>query len=238
MFRARASLLPAWLAFAASLALRPRPRRTSTPPMADGSPSAALPRATRSAGARVERVERGARGRPRDARARSGLAAPDPRRPARRGRRVRGPTSRRSGTPSSTDDPDRAMPFFFPLGAYRQVKDVTDPAADWKHRLVAAYRRDIHALHARLGADAGDADASRARRPRGARALGRAGRGVEQDRLLPRLRLEAPLRRRRRGARVRREVAHLVARRVVRRASERHRLTASHARPRGARERE
>jgi|HubBroStandDraft_5_1064220.scaffolds.fasta_scaffold36770_2 hypothetical protein len=52
------------------------------------------------------------------------------------------------------DDPDRAMPFFFPLGAYRQVKDVTDPAADWKHRLVAAYRRDIHALHARLGADA------------------------------------------------------------------------------------
>jgi hypothetical protein len=56
-----------------------------------------------------------------------------------------------------SDDPDRAMPFFFPLGAYRQVKDVTDPAADWKHRLVAAYRRDIHALHLRLGSDAGDA---------------------------------------------------------------------------------
>ncbi len=56
-----------------------------------------------------------------------------------------------------SDDPDRAMPFFFPLAAYRQVKDVTDPAADWKHRLVAAYRRDIHALHARLGTDAGDA---------------------------------------------------------------------------------
>jgi len=55
------------------------------------------------------------------------------------------------------DDPDRAMPFFFPLDAYRQVKDVTDPAADWKHRLVAAYRRDIHALHTRLGADGGDA---------------------------------------------------------------------------------
>jgi hypothetical protein len=55
------------------------------------------------------------------------------------------------------DDPDQAMPFFFPLGAYRQVKDVTDPAADWKHRLVAAYRRDIHALHARLGATPGDA---------------------------------------------------------------------------------
>jgi hypothetical protein len=56
-----------------------------------------------------------------------------------------------------SDDPDRAMPFFFPLGAYRQVKDVPNPAADWNHRLVAAYRHDIHALHARLGADAGDA---------------------------------------------------------------------------------
>jgi hypothetical protein len=55
------------------------------------------------------------------------------------------------------DDPDRAMTFFFPLGAYQQVKDVTDPAADWKHRLVAAYRRDIHVLHGRLGPDGGAA---------------------------------------------------------------------------------
>ena len=46
------------------------------------------------------------------------------------------------------------MPFFFPLGAYLQVKDVSDPASDWKRRLVAAYRRDIHALHARLGSGA------------------------------------------------------------------------------------
>jgi hypothetical protein len=51
-------------------------------------------------------------------------------------------------------DSNRAMPFFFPLGAYEQVKDVGNPAADWKHRLVAAYSHDIHALHARLGADA------------------------------------------------------------------------------------
>ena len=55
------------------------------------------------------------------------------------------------------DDPDRAMAFFFPLGAYRQVKDVPDPAADWKRRLVAAYAHDIHALHARLGDDAANA---------------------------------------------------------------------------------
>src|ERR1019366_1053493 len=56
-----------------------------------------------------------------------------------------------------TDDPERAKPFFFPLGAYEQVKDVTNPAADWRHRLVAAYEHDIHALHARLGVHATDA---------------------------------------------------------------------------------
>jgi hypothetical protein len=54
------------------------------------------------------------------------------------------------------DDPSIGMSFFFPLDAYEQVKDVGDPAADWKRRLVAAYERDIHRLHARLG----DASAS------------------------------------------------------------------------------
>jgi hypothetical protein len=52
------------------------------------------------------------------------------------------------------DNPDRAMPMFFPVGAYQQVKDVPNPAADWRQRLVAAYAHDIHALHAALGADA------------------------------------------------------------------------------------
>jgi len=51
------------------------------------------------------------------------------------------------------DDPEKAMSFFFPLDAYRQVKDVPDPASDWKHRLVAAYAHDVHALHARLRDD-------------------------------------------------------------------------------------
>jgi hypothetical protein len=49
------------------------------------------------------------------------------------------------------DEPERAMPFFFPRDAYRQVKDVQDPDADYARRLVAAYRHDVHALHARLG---------------------------------------------------------------------------------------
>jgi hypothetical protein len=31
------------------------------------------------------------------------------------------------------------------------VKDVPVPKNDWEHRLVARYRRDIHALHAQLG---------------------------------------------------------------------------------------
>jgi hypothetical protein len=53
------------------------------------------------------------------------------------------------------DTPDTGTAFFFPLGAYQQVKDVADPESDWKHRLLAAYRHDIHALHGRLG-DAAD----------------------------------------------------------------------------------
>ena len=46
------------------------------------------------------------------------------------------------------DDPQRGMAFFFPLGAYEQVKDIGAPAVDWKNRLVHAYANDIHALHA------------------------------------------------------------------------------------------
>ena len=52
------------------------------------------------------------------------------------------------------DDPDRGMPFFFPVSAYKQVKDVGNPAGDWRLRLVAAYKRDIHGLAKRLGSNA------------------------------------------------------------------------------------
>ena len=54
-------------------------------------------------------------------------------------------------------DAEAALPAFFPVGAYKQVKDVPDPASDWKHRLVAAYTHDIVALHARLGDQAAEA---------------------------------------------------------------------------------
>ena len=49
------------------------------------------------------------------------------------------------------DEPERAMPFFFPLGAYEQVKAISNAGSDWRRRLVASYKRDIHALHKRLG---------------------------------------------------------------------------------------
>jgi hypothetical protein len=49
------------------------------------------------------------------------------------------------------DDPERAIPAFFPVTAYEQVKAIPSPASDWRRRLVAAYKRDIHALHTRLG---------------------------------------------------------------------------------------
>jgi hypothetical protein len=49
------------------------------------------------------------------------------------------------------DDPDRALSAFFPRGAYEQVKAITNPASDWRYRLVANFKRDIHAAHAKLG---------------------------------------------------------------------------------------
>lgn len=55
------------------------------------------------------------------------------------------------------DDPELAMPFFFPVTAYEQVKAIPSPASDWRRRLVAAYRRDVHGLSARLGDKASSA---------------------------------------------------------------------------------
>ena len=49
------------------------------------------------------------------------------------------------------DEPERAMPFFFPLGAYEQVKAIGNPEGDWRRRLVGAYTRDIHNAHKKLG---------------------------------------------------------------------------------------
>jgi len=63
------------------------------------------------------------------------------------------------------DDPERAMPFFFPLSAYEQVKAIPNAGSDWRRRLVAAYKRDLHALHKRLGEHSADARLLRAEVP-------------------------------------------------------------------------
>jgi hypothetical protein len=47
-----------------------------------------------------------------------------------------------------------ARPAFFPEGAYKQVKAIVDPAADYRARLLGEYGLDIAAAHALLGANA------------------------------------------------------------------------------------
>src|SRR5258708_6266436 len=56
-----------------------------------------------------------------------------------------------------TGNPDAALPFFFPESAYFQVKAISNPAADYKTRLIALYRLDIEAAHALLGSHAASA---------------------------------------------------------------------------------
>jgi len=52
------------------------------------------------------------------------------------------------------DSTAKALPAFFPEAAYAQLKAITDPAADWRNRLVHDFSLDIGAAHALLGRDA------------------------------------------------------------------------------------
>jgi hypothetical protein len=47
-----------------------------------------------------------------------------------------------------------AQPAFFPRAAYLQVKRVGNPGADYRQRLLGAYRLDIAAVHRLLGSGA------------------------------------------------------------------------------------
>jgi hypothetical protein len=47
--------------------------------------------------------------------------------------------------------PRLAMPAFFPVFGYKQIKAIWDPAADWRDRLVFDFRLDIYAAHRFLG---------------------------------------------------------------------------------------
>jgi hypothetical protein len=55
------------------------------------------------------------------------------------------------------DSPRRALPAFFPLRAYEQLKAIGSPESDWKNRLVGDYGLDIGAAHRLLGSDAASA---------------------------------------------------------------------------------
>lgn len=55
------------------------------------------------------------------------------------------------------DDHTIALSSFFPVEAYKQVKKNTDPAGDWKNRLIAAFKVDTHEAHTKLGTGAASA---------------------------------------------------------------------------------
>lgn len=46
-----------------------------------------------------------------------------------------------------TGEVERAAGVFFPVSAYAQVKDVGNPARDWRYRLMANFKRDVETLH-------------------------------------------------------------------------------------------
>jgi len=53
-------------------------------------------------------------------------------------------------------DVEPALPAFFPLVAYQQVKDVAKPERDYKFRLLANFKRDLLEYHHALGAAAAE----------------------------------------------------------------------------------
>lgn len=54
------------------------------------------------------------------------------------------------------NDPDVALPAFFPVQAYAQVKAIAKPERDWEQRLVGAFKRNIADYHRQLGSRAKD----------------------------------------------------------------------------------
>jgi hypothetical protein len=56
-----------------------------------------------------------------------------------------------------TGEPSFGRPAFFPITAYRQVKDILDPAADWRSRLWLDFTVDVRAAHRLLGRHPGKA---------------------------------------------------------------------------------
>ncbi len=55
------------------------------------------------------------------------------------------------------DSVSAALPAFFPLRAYLQVKGIADAGGDWTNRLVVDFKLDLGAAHALLGGGASSA---------------------------------------------------------------------------------
>ena len=55
----------------------------------------------------------------------------------------------------SSGDTAEGLPAFFPLGAYIQVKGISDPVHDYDTRLIPEYDQDIRALHEEMGQPTG-----------------------------------------------------------------------------------
>lgn len=49
------------------------------------------------------------------------------------------------------DDAQLAVPAFFPVLAYAEVKDIAKPERDWQQRLIGAFKRNVHEYHEQLG---------------------------------------------------------------------------------------
>ena len=54
----------------------------------------------------------------------------------------------------TTGNPRFGLPAFFPEAAYKQVKAIPNPAADWQHRLWYAFGLDVGAAHRLAGPQA------------------------------------------------------------------------------------
>jgi hypothetical protein len=66
----------------------------------------------------------------------------------------------------TADSVRMAMPAFFPRRAYLQVKQIANPSADYRDRLLAAFRADINAAHQLVASGAGRARLVGVRVPR------------------------------------------------------------------------
>ena len=113
----------------------------------------------------------------------------------------------------TTGNPRFGLPAFFPVAAYKQVKAIPYPVADWQDRLWYDFTLDVGAAHGLLGRGA---RLVRVIAPAARRGLGLPGCLLQLDRLLAPPRCPRRVPGARSGTVVRHRLADLLAGRVVR----------------------